>query len=218
MFLEPDEYVVPPTVSRCFALEHYRSRVDPRAEPPFEGIGCAFGTLSYWLEGAMDLDEAVDEELFWSSSSYRHSLANVNLLSYLIGHGDSHPAQFVLTGDATNPRVHLVDSTIAFSDYETRAFRRVGLVECACPRCLARASRGCAVSPRALGRLAVVEQFDVSAGLSSRLDGKRPVRDRPGLALAQRRLADQAPHAGSAAPVRIAAVLAKVERGEIRSF
>ena len=96
--------------------------------PSFDSTNCVYGILSYWLEDAKSIDQAADtqrldeddlfdEDLFWRNAAYRRSLADVNLLAHLISHGDSHPAQFVVTGDRKQPRVHVVDNTIAFSDY-----------------------------------------------------------------------------------------------------
>jgi hypothetical protein len=177
LLLPPGEAVVPPTVGQCFSLEHYRERVDAKAEPPFDGIECVFGTLSYWLEDAMDLAEAEDRNLieseklldaksFWRSRSYRRSLANLNLLAHLISHGDSHPAQFVVAGDRAHPRVYLVDNTIAFSGYKNPSIPP----EWNWSRLRVPAVPGDSVARLAsLGkadvrRLAVVEQYRVDSG------------------------------------------------------
>jgi hypothetical protein len=135
MFLAPEQYVVPPTAGHCFEIAHYRARVEPSEPASFQGATCVYGILSYWLEDAQSIDEAADTErldeddllngdLFWRNSSYRRSLADVNLLAHLISHGDSHPAQFVVTGDRKQPRVHVVDNTIAFSDFRNPKLER----------------------------------------------------------------------------------------------
>jgi hypothetical protein len=135
LFLEPSDYVVPPTTGHCFELRHYRARVNRAERASFEGITCVFGTLSYWLESAEDLDSAededllpseslLDEQLFAHNATYRRTLADLNLLSYLISHGDSHPAQFVFVGNQAAPRVYLVDNTIAFSKFRNPSLPR----------------------------------------------------------------------------------------------
>ena len=60
------------------------------------------GILSYWIEDVQTLPEAeragwfdweadlVDEDLFEDNAVYRESAANVNLLTYVIEHADSH--------------------------------------------------------------------------------------------------------------------------------
>ncbi len=53
LFLEPVDYVAPPSRSRCFELEHYHQTVDANAQPSFpEHSRCVFGVVSFWLEGA----------------------------------------------------------------------------------------------------------------------------------------------------------------------
>jgi hypothetical protein len=127
LFLEPHEYVVPPTTGHCFALEHYRGAVDRDATPSFEEEGgrCVFGILSYWLEnvnnpkgarkaGLWSEDGILDEKLFEQNVGYGKSIADLNLLTYLIHHGDSHDQQFLISKDRLRPHVYSVDNSIAF--------------------------------------------------------------------------------------------------------
>ena len=125
LFLLPHEYVVPPATGHCFALEHYRARVEPKAQATFPGTRCVYGILSYWLEDAIGTRDAmkqgllhalIDERLFERNETYRRSIASVNLLAYLISHGDSHKQQFVFTG-GRQLYANIVDNSIAFSDY-----------------------------------------------------------------------------------------------------
>jgi hypothetical protein len=126
-FLEPQEYVVPPTSGHCFPLENYRAQVDEKAPPSFEkeGVQCVFGILSYWLENVAPPDGArkagvwrnegiLDEEMFRSDAAYRKSVSDLNLLTYLIHHGDSHDKQFLITKDQRSPRVYTVDNSVTF--------------------------------------------------------------------------------------------------------
>jgi hypothetical protein len=127
LFLEPHEYVVPPTSGHCFALDHYRAKVDGKAPASFEeeGVRCVFGILSYWLEEAEDLEGAqekgrwgksgiLDPELFRRDLGYRRSLADLNLLTYLVRHGDAHDKQFLITKERPSPRLYSVDNSITF--------------------------------------------------------------------------------------------------------
>jgi hypothetical protein len=124
-FLEARDFVVPPTVGHCFELAHYRKRVERQQAPSF-GKSCVFGILSYWLEDARSIETAYDERLlagprlldakqFDPTESYRRSLANTNLLNALISAGDTHAAQFVVTGNRRRPRIYSIDHTISFS-------------------------------------------------------------------------------------------------------
>lgn len=126
LFLTPLEYVAPPTSGHCFPLEMYREAVDADEPASFGNVDCVFGVLSYWIEDAIDIYGAiekgrigpdggslVDKELFAESRVYRESLANVNLLSYMIRHGDAHPGQFLMLREPALPRVYSVDNSIA---------------------------------------------------------------------------------------------------------
>lgn len=124
LFLPVDDYVVPPASGHCFELDHYHAMVDAEAEP-LENTRCVFGVLSYWLEDVQSLDDAEDDDvlrrerlydpaLFERNETYRRSLANVNLLAYLIRHGDTHPGQFVVTSNEEHPRVYSVDNSLSF--------------------------------------------------------------------------------------------------------
>lgn len=127
MFLEPHDYVVPPSSGRCFPIGEYRERVDREAEPSFPGAECVYGVLQYWLENVQTMVEAedagwfdwddggiYDEDLWNSSRLYRDSLAHVNLLAYLIDHADTHWAQFLIVEDPAVPVVYSVDNSLAF--------------------------------------------------------------------------------------------------------
>ena len=126
LFLGPDEYVVPPSAAHCFPLASYRVLVDHRADASFAEVDCVFGYLSYWLENTQGLDDAneagwfddqnglYDEDLYEENPIYRRFLGNLNLLTYLIGHADSHWRQFVISTDPSWPAVYSVDNSMSF--------------------------------------------------------------------------------------------------------
>lgn len=127
LYLDPEDYVVPPAAMHCFPLGQYRKIVEPNATPRGE-LRCEYGTLEYWLENALDLKTAEDEgwfssyelfdaRLFRTEEIYRRSLANMNLFLYLIDHGDSHKKQFVFTRVRRSLHAWDVDNSIAFSLY-----------------------------------------------------------------------------------------------------
>jgi hypothetical protein len=126
VFLEPDEYVVPPTARHCFPLEASRAVVDRRARATSSDPPCVEGVLSYWLEDVQSLNSAtragwfhgadghaLDRALFDGNATYRDSIAMVNLFTYVIGHADSHAANFVITVDREHPLVYSVDNSLS---------------------------------------------------------------------------------------------------------
>ena len=126
LFLEPGEYVVPPSAPHCFPLEAYRARVDRKEQATFRQAPCVYGILSYWLEDVESLADAAEEgwfhgqhhhafdpQLYAENAAYRDSISRVNLLTYVIGHADSHAKNFVITRDSAAPLVYSVDNSLS---------------------------------------------------------------------------------------------------------
>jgi hypothetical protein len=174
LFLTPDEFVVPPTAGHCFELLHYRATVQANATATMRGTQCVYGVLSYWLEDAWSTDvandegilesedNAFDERLFNTSASYRRSAANVNILTYLIDHGDSHKRQFVLRGGQQTLWLYEVDNSVAFGTHTNPEVEQdwSQLLVPALPR--ASIERLKRADP---DDLAVIEQYENVAGL-----------------------------------------------------
>ena len=126
LFLEPEEYVAPPTAPHCFPLEAYRAAVDRKARATFPRTKCVYGILSYWLEDVESLADAreagwfhgknghaLDLALFAAHGGYRDSIATVNLFTHVIGHADSHARNFVITRERDDPFVYSVDNSLS---------------------------------------------------------------------------------------------------------
>jgi hypothetical protein len=113
LFLDPDEYVVPPTEARCFPLEQYEREVR-RARPTFRHTQCVFGLLAYWMDGVREL-QALDRRRFDADPKYRATIANLNLLTFLIDHRDTRSSNFAITDDHDDPRAFSFDNGLAFS-------------------------------------------------------------------------------------------------------
>jgi hypothetical protein len=190
LFLSADDYVVPPTTGRCFPMHEARRALDPEAVPSFEGIDCVYGVLSYWLSDAATLGDAegrgalrdkslIDERLFERSPYYRESVANLNLLTFLIRHGDAHEDQFLLAGLPDAPHAYSVDNSMAFESIQNPMllFREdwSTLVVPALSResldRLAKATAG------ELERTTVLEEYEVRDGVLVRVAPTPPMGD-----------------------------------------
>jgi hypothetical protein len=115
LFLTPEEFVVPPTVGRCIATATIHEKL-PDAVETFVGAPCVFGVLAYWLTN-VSADHVFDASRFDSDPAYRQSVANMNLLTYLIDHRDTRPSNFLVSTDKTHPRTFAVDNGLAFSGF-----------------------------------------------------------------------------------------------------
>jgi hypothetical protein len=115
LFLTPEEFVVPPTIGRCIATATLLDKVGPVKET-FDGAPCVFGVLAYWLT-SVSADNVFDATRFDSDPAYRQSVANLNLLTYLIDHRDTRRSNFLVSTDLGHPRTFAVDNGLAFSGF-----------------------------------------------------------------------------------------------------
>ncbi|MEO7327080.1 MAG: hypothetical protein ABI193_00785 [Minicystis sp.] len=112
-FLDPDEYVVPPTVGRCLPKGSFDEPLGS-GDWTFDGVACLYGILSYWIEGVTD-EGVYDLPRFARDASYREGLGRMNLFTYLIGHRDTRLSNFIISKDPRSPRTFSIDNGLAFS-------------------------------------------------------------------------------------------------------
>ncbi|MFQ5824684.1 MAG: hypothetical protein ACE5JB_11555 [bacterium] len=117
LFLDPEDYVVPPTVGRCMPVGQYR-KLEPGIDPTFKKTSDVVFVLQYWLENVTSKN-IYDKKRFASDTSYARHLGNMNIFSYLIKHSDSNIGNFLISTDPTNPRVFAVDNGLAFGNLES---------------------------------------------------------------------------------------------------
>jgi hypothetical protein len=113
LFLDPDDYPVPPIVARGLPPDEY-AFIDGDAVPQFEGVRCVFGATAAWLQNVCRPDRVFDRERFSRDRQYAFHFANLNLLAYLIAHRDARRSNFLMSTDPSNPHVFSVDNGIAF--------------------------------------------------------------------------------------------------------
>jgi hypothetical protein len=114
MFLEEDEFVVPPAVLRAMAIEEYRE-LRPAPGPTIPGTRSVLFLLTYWIQNlAVDTVDPFDPQLFSGHEGYAHHFANANILTHLIDHKDGNHGNLLVSLDGMNPRVFSVDNDVAF--------------------------------------------------------------------------------------------------------
>lgn len=119
LFLDEAEYVVPPTVVRCFPVDWYRQH-KPDVDPTFSGTNSVLTVIQYFLWNTQVAD-VWDKKRFQEDEAYARHVANMNVLTYLIRHSDSNEGNFLISQDPENPRVFSVDNGVSFdSDASTR--------------------------------------------------------------------------------------------------
>lgn len=186
LFLEPEEYVVPPTVVRCLPLGWYRGEVEPRAPETLPGSGLVMVVLQYWLWGVTG-EGVFDEDRFRRDPVYARHLANLNVFTYLARHNDANEGNFLLSENSDDPRLFAVDNGVAFdSEASNRGYEWRRLRVDAVPRATVERLRD--LSREDLRRqLGVLAQFDVAGGQmvavepGENLDPDEGIRHRDGV-------------------------------------
>ncbi len=162
LFLEPEDYVVPPNALRALPLLWVR-QWDDRALPTFDGTRSVLVALQYWL-GSVSAKNVFDPARFRADTVYARHLADVNILTYLIRHSDSNAGNFLISQDSTAPHVYSVDNGVAFlSESSERGVAWRDLRVDRLPRATIERLR--AITPERLDQtLAVLAQFTIAAG------------------------------------------------------
>jgi len=114
LFLDHDEYVVPPTALRCLPIDQY-PKTESEASPTFKNTSYVFFALQYWLENVSNKFK-FDKKRFKSDPTYARFIGNLNIFSYLIKHSDSNVGNFLISVLPSAPRVFVVDNGLAFGD------------------------------------------------------------------------------------------------------
>jgi len=118
LFIDPAEYVVPPTSLRMIPLDDFR-RYSPDVEPTFRGASEVLGVLQVWLSEVKVVADVLDPALFESDAVYARHIGQLNIFTFLIEHGDSNVGNFLISKAGEGPRVFSIDNGVAFASGES---------------------------------------------------------------------------------------------------
>jgi hypothetical protein len=118
LFLDPAEYVVPPTALRMMPLAELRPH-SPEAKPTFKGSDNVLVVLQYWLNEVKVIADVYNPERFAADPQYARHIGQLNVLTFLIEHGDSNVGNFLISRAETGPRVFSIDNGVAFEFNES---------------------------------------------------------------------------------------------------
>jgi hypothetical protein len=118
LFLDPDDYVVPPTSLRMMPLGELRPYA-AQAEPTFRGSDEVLVVLQYWLQEVKVVADVYDPARFAADPGYARHVGHLNVLTWLIEHGDANVGNFLLSRAEHSPRVFSVDNGVAFAYNES---------------------------------------------------------------------------------------------------
>lgn len=112
LFLDPAQYVVPPTAVRCLPLDAYQA-FDPFAEPTFANTASVLFVLQHHLAAA-SADKLFDQDRFKKDPMYARHLGHLLVFTYLIKHNNSNRDNTIISGDPADPRLFSVENSTAF--------------------------------------------------------------------------------------------------------
>lgn len=118
LFLDPADYVVPPTALRFLPVAELLPYA-PQARPTFRGSDEVMVVLQYWLQQVQVVADVYDPARFAADPGYARHVAQLNVFTYLIEHGDANVGNFLLSREPVAPRVFSVDNGVAFAFNES---------------------------------------------------------------------------------------------------
>ena len=113
LYLDENDRVVPPTALRAITRADLKPHA-PAVPATFRGSNDVLVVVQYWLKSVSGPNDVWDQARFGRDPAYAKHVANLNVLTFLIGHGDSNAGNIMLSTDAKNPRVFSVDNGVAF--------------------------------------------------------------------------------------------------------
>ena len=118
LFLDPAEYVVPPTALRMMPVAELLTWA-PEARPTFKGSDEVLVVLQYWLQEVKVIADVYDAQRFASDAAYARHIGQLNVLTLLIEHGDSNVGNFLISKAESGARVFSIDNGVAFAYNES---------------------------------------------------------------------------------------------------
>jgi hypothetical protein len=118
LFLDPAEYVVPPTALRFMPADQLLPYAK-EARPTFRGSDEVLVVLQYWLQDVTVVADVYDAGRFANDPGYARHVGQLNVLTYLVEHGDANLGNFLISRAEQAPRVFSVDHGVAFAYNES---------------------------------------------------------------------------------------------------
>jgi hypothetical protein len=118
LFLDPHEYVVPPTALRMVPLADF-AKYSPGVPRTFSAADQVLAVVQYWLNDIKVVADVYNAERFAADPVYARHIGQLNVLTYLIRHRDSNLGNFLLGTAEVGARVFSIDHGVAFASAES---------------------------------------------------------------------------------------------------
>jgi hypothetical protein len=118
LFIDPPEYVVPPTTLRMVPLADFR-RYSADVAKTFPPADQVLAVVQYWLSDITVIADVYDPARFEADPVYARHIGQLNVLTHLIQHRDSNVGNFLIGKAASGPRVFSIDHGVAFASQDS---------------------------------------------------------------------------------------------------
>jgi hypothetical protein len=119
--VDEKDFLVPTLAPHCLSFDKYRP-IDTDPAPSLKGSKCVLGVVAVWLQDVTAPGTLWDPERFERDPAYARSMADFNVLTWLIEHKDGRRGNLLLSTDPADPRVFAVDNGIAFDPFPWNFF------------------------------------------------------------------------------------------------
>jgi hypothetical protein len=118
LFLDPAEFVVPPTALRFVALADF-ARHQRDVLRTFSAADQVLAVVQYWLHDIASPADVYSAARFESDPRYARHIGQLNILTHLIEHRDANLGNFLIGTAETGARVFSVDHGVAFASADS---------------------------------------------------------------------------------------------------
>jgi hypothetical protein len=113
LFLDPAEYVVPPTALRMVPLAEF-AKYSPLVERTFPVAQQVLAVVQYWLNNVTNAEDVYRPAQFAADPLYARHIGQLNILTYLVNHRDSNLGNFLIGRQEVGARLFSIDHGVAF--------------------------------------------------------------------------------------------------------
>jgi hypothetical protein len=118
LFIDPPEYVVPPTALRMVPFADF-ARYSPGVRRTFPPADQVLAVAQYWLSDVKVIADVYDAARFGSDPVYARHIGQLNVLTHLIQHRDSNVGNFLIGRAERGARVFSIDHGVAFASSDS---------------------------------------------------------------------------------------------------
>jgi hypothetical protein len=118
LFIDPAEYVVPPTALRMIPRQDF-VKYQAGVVRTFSSADQVLAVVQYWLNDITVVADVYDPARFDADPLYARHIGQLNVLTYLIEHRDSNVGNFLIGKSPVGARVFSIDHGVAFASIDS---------------------------------------------------------------------------------------------------